>query len=198
MIFIFCGSSRTIKFYTSAVFHKFSFMQICLYLQKYRFLTKRMEFSCSSLHRSEAENKIRAAHVPPQLTVHLQNWICGERTGAKNGEQGHEQMHCKICSGATADTDVPGGATIPDAIGRFYLYCDALCSIALIWSLEEMQVHPSTLRALVSLQENSHTKAGKALQCTSLGAHSNLFCNASATIRMKIQQRRALAEAAEI
>lgn len=130
--------------------------------------------------------------------MHLQNLICGERTGAKNGEQACGQMRCKSCSGASEDIEVPGGATISDVIGKFYLYCDALCSIALTWSLEGTRVHPSMLRALVSLQENSQTKAGKALQCTSLGAHSNLFCSASATIRMKVQQRRALAEAAEI
>lgn len=104
-------------------------------------------------------------------------------------------MRCKSCSGAAGNIEVPGGATIPDVIGKFYLLCDALCSIALTWSLEGTRVHPSMLRALVSLQENSQTKAGKALQCTSLGA---LFCSASATIRMKVQQRRALAEAAEI
>jgi len=48
-------------------------MKNTLYLEKYKLLTKQTKFSCSYLHRSEAENTIRATHMSSQLA---QECIC--------------------------------------------------------------------------------------------------------------------------
>lgn len=117
-------------------------MKNFLYLEKYKLLTKQTKSSCSNLHRSEAENMIRATHMSSQLAglgVHLQDWTCGERTVTEKGQQSHGEMLCKVPTGGTctrkdwATSEACRELNISlDDRGRSY---DALRSMALIWSL---------------------------------------------------------------
>lgn len=189
------------------LFTNFHSQKKFLYLEKYNLLTKQTKYSCLILHRSKAEKTIRATHLSSQLiyVLHLQDWTCSERTMTEKRHKTHGEMLSKSSTGGTCtrrDWGIQGAEYV--LWWHRKMLPTLWCSLwhGLIWSLvckaplcQEGPWVPSTSPwALVSLQGNTHRKAGKPLQCTQRRClpivwtqrlYNNLFQISNATIRMK-------------